>query len=288
MRRRTLLGLTGAIGASLAGCFSESGTPGTDRATTTASDDDTDTPTTDVPPTTPETDVNVTVDALQPGVVTRNTPDSIAVTHDEGQYLLLSVGVESGTPPARDEFLFDFAGGSFPPFEPDPPLWVERQDGESGYDAETGSGRLVFELPETGDAGDAALTWPGGEWRPDDALRDRLAAPLPDLTVDVAAPDAIRVGDQPTITLTIANEGDRPGRFVAGLNRVGPLIAYAPVHRFSEPAPAGETITVEHTGSIPWRHYERREDGEDVTVTYHVAGVGFRRSRDIRVTSSTA
>jgi len=44
-------------------------------------------------------------------------------------------------------------------------LWRDREG--QRYGDESTSGWILFALPESGDAGDAALTWPGGsdEWQ---------------------------------------------------------------------------------------------------------------------------
>jgi hypothetical protein len=48
----------------------------------------------------------------------------------------------------------------------------------------------------------------------------------------------------------LTNEGDVPGRFVAGLNRYGPRVASTPAKRFSLLADAGATERTGYTGEI--------------------------------------
>lgn len=266
MQRRTFLALSGSSIAGLAGCLSESPSSGTDpateteatatdRLTTASTTEDSTTESDDSSPT--ETTVNATVsvntDALQPGLVTMNTPDSIGVKETAKQYLVLQISAEGTTLPTRDDFEFEFAGADFQPISSGPGRRIWRFYGEEGklYDADSGQGFVLFELPETNNVADAsdsseiALMWPGGEWRPDESLRERLVTPSPPLSVSVDIPDAIRTDEQPTVTITVQNEGDVAGRFVAGLNRVGPYVAHRPVARISMLVPAGETETWE-------------------------------------------
>lgn len=272
MRRRTLLALSGSSIAGLAGCLSKSPTDeanssteteatATDRLTTTPTTEDstTESDNSSTSETTVDASVSVSTDALQPGLVTMNTPDSIGVKETSKQYLLLQISAEGTTLPTRDDFEFQFAGANFSPTSSEPvrPIW--RFYGEEGwlYDADSGDGFVLFRLPEaansskTADSSNAtdpseiALTWPGGEWRPDESLRERLVTPKPPLSVSVDIPDAIQTDEQPTVTITVQNEGDVAGRFVGGLNRVGPYVAHRPVARLSMLVPAGESETWE-------------------------------------------
>jgi hypothetical protein len=115
-------------------------------------------------------------------------------------------------------------------------------DNERRYDADSGSGWVLFELPETGDATDVALTWSGGRWEPDRTLRERLAESFPLLSLEWTVPAEVTTNTEPTIEVSVTNETNRDGRFVSGLNRTGPSVAYAPIESISRRIPAQETV----------------------------------------------
>ncbi|WP_135853793.1 hypothetical protein [Halorussus salinus] len=293
MRRRALLALAGSSLAGAAGCLSgSSGDPTTDETTTDAANRTPDGTTETIgtaTETTTETaaaaSVSVDFDALQPGLVSMNTPDSIAVHPADGRYLLLDVSVESGPVPLRDEFSLRFAGRDHAPLSNDATDRVWRFYGsELRYRSETGEGLLVFELPESAaDDSTAVLTWPGGEWRPDAGVRRRLAAPEPSFSVSVEIPETIQVSESPTIRATVENQSDVPGRFVAGLNRSGPMVAYTPIERVSLLVPAGETRAWELTDdSIATDGIQRYVGDDDSDMTYHFVRADERVSRDVR------
>lgn len=271
MRRRALLAAVGTTATGLVGCLSQSDDGTTPGPTATTADTATPTP------------LSVTFDALQPGLVTPTTPDSIGVRGDAGQYLSLSVTAESGSIPPTGDFAFTFDGKrhdplSFEAFYGQP--WRLRSD-ES--DAEL----LFFGLPDSGTASDVTLTWPGGEWTPGPAIRERLAAPLPRLDVSVSIPETVPRDEPATVTVTVANDGSLDGRFVAGLNRVGPMVAYTPVERFSFRVPAGETGTEQYS-ERPWRWMsDDRVDDDESDCTYHFDWAGGRTSGHVRAVAST-
>ncbi|MFB6178799.1 MAG: hypothetical protein ABEI77_03630 [Halorientalis sp.] len=281
MRRRTLLSLCGACTVGLTGCLSESG-----RDQPTTADQSTDEVTsTDDTADGGSAAVSVAVDALQPGVITRISPDSIGVGDDDGQYLYLTLDVTSGESPAPDEFAFAFDGQSHSPYKTSKsyPLYRTVENQGSRYDAEDGVGWLLFELPGSGDATNARFTWPGGEWRPDEMLRNRLAAPAPPLSVSVDVPETIERNSSPTLSVTITNDGDLPGRFVAGLNRSGPRIAYAPLARLTTLVTAGETKTVTYTDDgIYWSD---NESNGEASGTYHLNWPGGDADQEFTVES---
>lgn len=268
MRRRRFLAVSTGCLASLAGC---SGGPDGDQPEDSTGDEDPDTPTPgdgtpdgapadDTPAdgtptaTPPDYDVDATFDALQPGIVTPNSPDSIGVRPDEGQYLYFAVAAGGDDLPARDDFAFAFDGEEHSPMDVDGG-WEDtpwRFRSEAVYGGESGrvatDGLLLFELPERGDATGSALRWPGGEWTPGDTVRGRLSTPTPPFDVSLEAPDRIAQGEQPWLRVTVRNPGDVTGGFVAALNRTGPRIAYAPVARASLAVPAGGRETWEWEG----------------------------------------
>lgn len=234
MHRREALALCGAGLASLAGCSSGRG-------------GERDAPTGDASPrstTPPETELTVEFDALQPTLVELNTDYYQLVTADDRQYLVLSVDVVSGPAPERSALAFRFDGAEHATrtWERIPALQSDGSAGEQ-YPGENGSGWVVFDLPETGDASDAALVWPGGEWRPDAHLRAQLAASLPSLSLtEWQAPETVPLDGTTEFELTVRNEDDRTGWFVGAVNAEG-WYPGRPVARISRRIPAGETAT---------------------------------------------
>ena len=284
MRRRALLSTTGATlagFAGLAGCLSDSS--GDEPADRTDGQNDTDTPT-DTPPTTepPESSVEVSLESYQPAIVQLAT-DSIHVADEAGAYLFLAVDAGAATePPARQDFTFELGGETHPPVDPaERRLWRQYSQDESYADGDR-SGWLLFELPEAADAEDARLTWPGGEWRPGESLRTRLAAEFPSMSMEFSVPETVPQGDHPTVTITVQNDGDVDARFVAGLNRVGPRIAYTPVEAPSFLVPAGGSETWEHIGDYDTTRLQDDELGDGQhDLTYHLDAVLGRESRSV-------
>ena len=295
MRRRTLLALTGSSVAGLAGCLGETRTGGTTDSTTGPTTDST--ATTDrrtATETTVNADVSIAVDALQPGLVTRNSPDSIGVHPTDGQYLLLDVTAEGPAPPAAEDFAFQLGETRRAPVTMEQSWRIWRFYGEKNwrYDADSGEGLLLFELPESADApgpAEAELAWPGGEWRPEDELRRRLVAPEPPLSVSADFPDEVAASENPTIGVSVTNDGDVPGRFVAGLNRAGPMVAHMPVSRISMLVPAGETGTWELNDDSLMGGYSEENVGDgDPDMTYYLDWGDDSIERKIRYVQTPA
>ncbi|WP_168216266.1 hypothetical protein [Halorussus halobius] len=291
MRRRRLLALSGSLLAGSAGCLSASApeAPATRDATTTEATTTAESATTDASTTTAEpADVSVSLDALQPAMVTMTSPDSIGVRDDDRQYLLVDVSTSGdGEPPDPESFAVRFDGTDYGPESVDEPwrFWRFEDGGEAFYDPDSGEGLLLFELPASAGSDDAApaLTWPGGEWRPDGTVRRRLLAPEPSLSVTVDAPESVEPHESPTVSVTVENAGDVPGRFVAGLNRTGPMVAYTPIERVSVAVAAGESETWEHADALSAGDDpdERVGDGES-DMTYHLDWAGGDVHRGVR------
>ncbi|WP_257297702.1 hypothetical protein [Haloarchaeobius sp. FL176] len=283
MRRRALLSTTGAMLAGLAGCLSgDEPTDGTD--TTNGTDTPSDPTDTSQPA---ESPAEVSLLSYQPAVVQLAT-DSIHVNDDDGGYLFLSVDASAADEPAgRDEFTFVHGDEAYSPVEPGKSqLWRQYHEDDSYGDGNE-SGWLLFELPEVVTGDDVRVGWPGGEWRPGEPLRSRLAAEYPELSMSFTVPEKVPQGDHPTVTLTVQNEGDVDARFVAGLNRVGPRIAYTPVTDASFVVPAGASETWDHTGGFDTTPLGDDELGDGLhDVTYHLDSILGQESRQVRYVAS--
>lgn len=305
MRRRAFLAAAGGTLLTLCGCLGSNGsdtTPpapshtteqptstttvaaqsGTDLGTETPSSDGTDPTTTTTP-----VPLTVSVEMIRPGLVRMNSPDSTAVrgTTDD-QYLVLDVTVPESLPasdaPAEEEFRLQFDGREHPAMDLDRGFTLWRARGRE-WAYSDGGGALVFELPDAGNAGDATLVWPGGEWDLPGETRRRLAAPTPSPSASVAVSEAVAVGEAPTLTFEITNEGGREAWFVAAIDRVGPSVAHVPAEQLSVPVPAGETVIKRVTDSFyGYPSGEAVSDGEP-DATYHIDWVGGEAERHVRV-----
>lgn len=287
-RRRVLASCAAGI-AGLAGCNAGSGggsgaTP-TDDGTPTPTPADATTPT---PTLTPGAELRVAAGALQAGVVGLNVDAYGIVSRTDRQYLFVDVAARSGRPPSRSAFAFRFDGDEYPPGLSDAETTVRRPDG-AGADrpGRYPSGWLLFALPEGGDASDAALAWPGGGWRPDDRLRGRLAAALPDLSLrEWRVPETVRLGGRATFGFTVRNEGNHEGRFLAAINAEG-WYPIRPIAIVSRRIPAGETRSWTLRGErIDRRHEEQSEavgDGEPDIDYRLVRPGGDGTTRSVRV-----
>jgi len=274
MRRRRLLTLCGTLlagsGCQRLGDETETVTPvpspGEPRTAT-----DTETP----------ASLDVAEPTVQPGYVAMNSPDSIGVYDDAGQYLAVEVRTVGGTPPDRSAFRFAFDGTDYSPVETgmSRPLF---RDGDLGAGYAEGGGVLLFGLPETGDASGAELTWPGGERRFTEEVQQRLAAPLPSFDVALSGPDVATADDDPTLELTVRNTGDVTGRYVLALNRSGPRIASGPVRHISGVLDAGKTDTIVHDAQSPFP-----QEGDPNDVVYHLDAPGEHNDAIHRIVPAT-
>ncbi|MFB6307953.1 MAG: hypothetical protein ABEH35_01360 [Haloarculaceae archaeon] len=279
MHRRELLSICGALAAG-AGCSGngDGGSPTPsgprDTATDTGTADTTPTPTPETTPATPRT-LSVSNAAVQPGVVSSISENEIGVVERAGQYFVAAVSTERGPSPAPAEIGFRFDGATVTADEYDGFLY---RNGERDVIYANGTGWLVFPLPETGDASDASLVWPGGEWQVPEELRQRLAAPQPPLSVAFRATDRVGPDETPTLALAVTNTGTVPTRAVLALNRSGPNVESTPTSRVVADLQPGETKGGRQPGASPYLH----EDGDPRPVTYHLDYPGGEASETIR------
>lgn len=235
-------------------------------------------------------DASITVASLRPDALIHYT-DVVGIDgSDRSQYLFLDVSVTAGDPPPRAAFRLRFDGSAASPLFPDRQLWRFLQGSVDPYDGESGAGRMAFELPDPVGADDLTVTWPGDERRLTDetlppAIRRRLAVPSPSLSLDASIPGEVATSTDPTLSFTATNEGDVPTYFVAGVNRRGPEISYAPIIGVSEPVPPGGTETVEITDSISLGRREQGTGDGEPNMTYVVKWAGDTVRRDVRLTA---
>lgn len=237
MRRRVVLASTVALLApGLAGCLDESEAA---DSTTTASASPGD-------PQSPEQSPSVGFERLQPAVVVL-TDDGHRVVGDGRQYLFCRVdAADDEEPPDRLAFAFRLGGNTYSPgIESAGRLW--RADAVGGrYDADSGTGWLVFELPEAWRAEHAALSLRGAEWPVGPDVRERLAATPPSLSVDwgVESTDT----EATRFAFEVSNDGEHDSRFVATVTELADGGEASLVAVVDEPIPAGETVTWTATG----------------------------------------
>jgi|GEM_PF-742222 len=282
-RRAFISSLAGGL-AALTGCLSDTG-PGSDDETPDGTPDETADPGEDSTPTgsptdgtpdstptdspthqTPAISADVTVNSiqLQYGVVMPDSPDSIGVEHTDTPYVVAAVDVDGELPPG--DFTLEAGGQSFEPTQIDR-LYRTSWGDESYYEG-SGAGLLLFEL-STG-LSDPKLTWPGGEQSVGESASARLDAGPPQFSASFDLPETHEGTEAPPVDIEVTNEGDTEARFLAALNRVGPLVAFTPVARVSEVVDAGATTTLTVADSWGGDVGERDYGETDPDVTYHL------------------
>lgn len=274
MKRREFLSLTGGGIAALTGCIGDR-RPG--AGTTSPTDGRTVTPTT----TTASRKIEVTVESahLQYGFVTPGSPDSITLMNGPTQYLVASVHADGSL--ARDEFALRIGTETYEPTV-DQRLYRVVWGDDQWYSQDDRHGLLLFTLlPDP--SGTPRLTWPTG----DEPLADRLRIPVggspPPFSASLDLPETYDGSEAPPVRVDVRNEGERRGRFLGALNRVGPRIAYTPVDRVSRVVPAGTTDTI--TVNDSWSGMPNEEDvGDDEPdVRYFLDYAGGEDSAEIQL-----
>lgn len=293
MERRQLLRFCGAGLAGLSGC-----TFSAKHDSTATANQETDRLTgTDEPPTTtvdegtatgtnPGTDLAIGFDALQPAVVEIDV-DFLKLVFG-GQFLYLKVSVETGPTPALQDLAFRFDGDSFAPIPPSELSAYRALIDADQYEPAKGdaAGWVLFELPERGDASDAALVWPGGAWRPGEDLRTRLGATLPTLTLEEwHVPDAVPNRSRPRFQFTVRNEGAHIGRFIGGINAIALDGVHYPDRRVSRQIPPGQRQTWDVTGrSVGGSDIPSEVIGdESPDIEYELISPSGNRTHEVRL-----
>lgn len=276
-RRRTLRALgASVVTVTAAGCLSGDG----EEMPTDDGDDDT--PAEDDDGNGADGD-GVTVDSVsvRPELVTRNSPDSYGTYGGRNeQYVVVELSVENPEAHPPGSFAVEADGESH---------GIVTDVGEgNGFLAEfdtaygargEDSGWLAARLPKPLEAESAALTWDGGSHEFEDAVLERLRQPPTEFEVGFEAPESVAVGETVTATVTAENVGDVDGTFVGALNRVGPLVAYAPEAAVVLDAAAGETESWEFSHDLE----ENPEDREDPKMRLHLVWDDERVTREVDV-----
>ncbi len=291
MRRRTLLSACGLALSGLAGCSSNTG----EEETT--------------PTETPEPTVVVNETPPRPGPVTFLSLQAKLVRVDryaaeltrgeKSQYLYLDLDFTDEKPPARDEFTVEFSDRTIYPMAKGNTMSVLNNYGPQ-YTRHRGTGWLLFELPATGDATDARLRWPDGEWIPTERIKTRLAGEHPPFSVGLSIDRTISPGSVPSITVEMTNEGSIACRFVGSLNRAGPnsdatkptetsgpisfppaSSKFVPVTGISEFVPAGKTKRIDLTESDESFDVPAEQRGDNEGDLYYWFDEPGSRSREI-------
>lgn len=206
---------------------------------------------------------------VQPGVVAMNSPDSVAVRSDGGQFLLVRVEVTDGPAPQHSDLSLHVAGERYGPQRY---RLLINEDLGVLYEFDKGNGWVVFPLPEHVEASEPKFAWPDGALSLSTRTRKRLETPSPSFDVTFEAPATVTESDSPTLSLSVQNRGEVTGTCVLGLNRVGPRVAYTPVREITVDLDAGESATREYRAKSP---YEPAD--EPSNVTYHLELLGGER-----------
>jgi hypothetical protein len=276
VKRRTFVTSTGGTLAALAGCLGSGsrresgGTTPTDESTVTATPTSTDEPT-----------AEVTVESLhlQYGVVTPTSPDSIGVSNPDTPYLVASVRVDG--PLSWEAFGLRMGDVRYGPTRLDR-LYRTSWGDDHWYERGRTDGLVLFEAP-TEPTNHLRLTWPGGERPIDEGIVTRLGAAPPRLSASLDVPKSHDSVTAPPVTVEVTNEGSTASRFIGGLNRTGPRVAYTPIARLSELVAAGERKTISVTDSWGGRPADERIGDDAPDVTYRLDFVGGEDAAEIRL-----
>lgn len=195
-------------------------------------------------------DVTVSDVSVTPGVVARDSPDTIDVYGErDEQYVLVRLAVERSPTPETDAFALQTDERTYTVDSSVGGMGGELWDLGEPYENGS-SGWIAFVLPKPIETGDAKFTWPGGTHP---LTEDHVAAvgrpPTSFEVQEFSAPESIRTDEDADLTLTVENTGDVHGTWVGALNRSGPSVAYIPEVAISMDVEAGETATWEYTNT---------------------------------------
>lgn len=162
------------------------------------------------------------------------------------------------------------------------PGWLAEFGDAYGAGDEIGRGWIAARVPNPLDTDAATLTWSkGGYAFGTETLELLRRSPATyDVTFDV--PDTASIGETVTAALTVHNRADVPGTFVGALNRVGPLVAYAPEEMIRLDIPPGGTIEWSFAYTLDNPEIDEREDP---SMQFHLHWRDGSRSPEIDIVS---
>jgi hypothetical protein len=277
MRRRTVLAALATGTAALAGCTEQVIGDGEDDSPETPDDPQTPAPNGDdekTPDSKPETDVSLSVErtTVLPEVVALDSPDSIGTFGGRSSQFLVGRITTEDKKLTRQDLQLSAGDASYQPVTTignhQRALW---QSGEFYFESDDTDGVVAFKLPKPlsgADSDGVTLSWPGGSQALGKHVRTHLARKPTSFAVSVEASAEASVDSPAELSVTVENTGDVPGTFVGALNRIGPLIAYAPIESIVLDIPAGEQETWDHTFTLDRDKVEEGRDSFEFRVKW--------------------
>lgn len=272
MERRGFLSLVGSGLTAITGCIGNNS-----PRTGTASSTDTQTPTTTT--TTRQLEVTLESVQLQYGFVTPASPDSVTVMNTSTQYLIAAVTVEGAL--AREELTLNI-GDEVYESTTEERLYRVMWGSEQWYEQDNSHGLLMFQISQEA-TGTPRLTWPSGEELLTDKLDIPIGGPPPQFSAFFDLPETYEETEAPPVVINVSNEGEKNGRFLGALNRIGPRIAYTPVGRVSDVVPSGETVDIAVSDSWTGVPDEARIGDDEPDVRYLLDHADGEDSAEIRL-----
>lgn len=216
---------------------------------------------------------------LQYGFVTPASPDSITVMNTSTQYLIAAITVEGSL--ARDELTLNIGDGVYESTTEER-LYRVVWGSDQWYEQDSTHGLLMFEISQEA-TGTPRLTWPGGEELLADKLDIPIGGPPPTFSASFDLPETYEETEAPPVVITVSNEGEKRGRFLGALNRVGPRIAYTPVGEVRDVVPGGETVDITVSDSWTGMPDEDRIGDEEPDIRYLLDYADGEDSAEIRL-----
>lgn len=240
--RRRYLALAGAALGGLSGCLGD-GSPGSDDGNSDTTPDTTNPGTTNPGTTGPGTTAPGTSDGTTDAPT--DGPDDLAVTNlavkeavtfyewpastrviapSDEQFVLATVEGQEEEP--APQFAFEAGGDSWEPGLPDgyqyhgPQSTVDGRKGGLVAGDRDAVGYLAFTVPSPLSADDPTIVLNDGDatWDLPDEAVEQLARPSPTFSLEILdVPETVAQGESLSVSLTVRNEGDVDGRFLASV-----------------------------------------------------------------------
>lgn len=195
------------------------------------------------------------------------------------QYLIAALTVEGAL--ARDELALNI-GDDVYESTTEGRLYRVVWGDDQWYDQDSSHGVLMFPISQEA-TGPPRLTWSSGEEVLDDKLDIPIGGPPPQFSASVDLPETYEETEAPPVGINVSNEGERKGRFLGALNRIGPRIAYTPVGEVSDVVPAGETVDIAVSDSWTGMPDEDRIGDDEPDVRYRLNYADGEESAEIRL-----